>query len=336
MKHFTNFDLTDLNTFHIKAFAKDFFLLQDKNEIPGLVKKLKAKNTPPLILGSGSNVLFANDPTQPVIKYTPNSIHILEQHEDYDLVEVEAGMIWDDFVRWSVQNNYYGLVNLSYIPGTVGAAPVQNIGAYGQEAKDFIHTVNYFNIHLEQFTSITNSQCNFGYRTSIFKQQLRNKAFITSVVFRLPKKQFFNLSYRDLHPLKDNPNLSLLLLRLTIGKIRMSKLPDPSIIGNAGSFFKNPIITQDYLQRLIKQFPHMPYFTMPGNKVKIPAGWLIDNLGLKGYRLGDAGVYEHNALVLVNHGKATGKDILKLATHIQSLVKQKYNITLQPEVNIIQ
>ncbi len=335
MQHINNQDLTHLNTFHIEVKAKDFYIVENESELPRLFHELKKHNAKPLILGGGSNILFTDNPQIPIIQFITKRIKILEKYPDYDLVQAEAGIKWDDLVRWSVENNYYGLVNLSYIPGTVGAAPVQNIGAYGQEAGNFIHSVKIYNIEQQRFQTLSQEQCSFGYRSSIFKTSLKGKAIITSVIFRLPKQKHFDLSYKDLRILQDSPLLSLWLLRLTIGKIRMSKLPDPSIIGNAGSFFKNPIIPTDQLSALQQRFPQIPHYQMPRQKVKIPAGWLIDQLGLKGYRHGNAGVYENNALVLVNHGNATGEEILELAKIIQDKVKEKFDILLEPEVNII-
>ncbi len=336
MQHIKNQDLTHLNTFHIRAFARDFFIIENDQELPILFNKLSHYHTSPLILGGGSNILFVKNPSMPVVHLANNRLHLAGRHTDYDIIEVEAGMKWDDLVRWTVENNYYGLVNLSYIPGTVGAAPVQNIGAYGEEVGNFITHVHIYNTARQRFETLSYDECSFGYRTSIFKTALRGKAIITRVGLRLPKRPRFNLSYRDLHFLKDNPNLNLWLLRLTIGKIRMTKLPDPSIIGNAGSFFKNPIIPQEKFSTLQSLYPDIPRYPMPGGKIKIPAGWLIDKLGLKGYRHGNAGVYENNALVLVNHGNATGEEILELSRIIQSKVKEAFDIDLVPEVNIIQ
>ncbi len=336
MQHIKNQDLIHLNTFHIKAIARDFFIIENEQEIPLLLNSKDLVQTTPLILGSGSNILFVNNPHRPIIQLAFKRLQILERQSDYHIIEVEAGMKWDDLVRWSVMNNYYGLVNLSYIPSTVGAAPVQNIGAYGEEVGNFITHVHIYNTERQRFETLSHKECSFGYRTSIFKTALRGKAIITRIRLRLPTKPQFNLSYRDLHFLKDNPNLSLWLLRLTIGKIRMTKLPDPSIIGNAGSFFKNPIISPEKFSTLQSRYPQVPHYQMPDGKIKIPAGWLIDRLGLKGYRHGNAGVYENNALVLVNHGNATGKEILELSRIIQSKVKQAFDIDLVPEVNIIQ
>ena len=336
MQHIKNQNLKQLNSFHIDAVARDFFVIENEQEIPLLFQSKDLVTKTPLILGSGSNILFVNNPQMPIVHLAFKRLQIVERQSDYHIIEVEAGMKWDDLVRWSVVNNYYGLVNLSYIPGTVGAAPVQNIGAYGEEVGNFISHVHIYNTEHQRFETLSQEDCSFGYRSSIFKTALRGKAIITRVGLRLPIKTQFNLSYRDLHFLKDKPKLSLWLLRLTIGKIRMTKLPDPSIIGNAGSFFKNPIIPQEKLSTLQRLYPDIPHYPMPDGKIKIPAGWLIDRLGLKGYRHGNTGVYENNALVLVNHGNATGKEILELASYIQARVRQAFDIDLEPEVNIIQ
>jgi len=333
MQHIKNKDITDLNTFHIKAQASDFFLIENKQELKNLFEQYNISK--PLIIGKGSNLLFVQNPKQAVIKLGFDKIKILEKQNDYDIVEVEAGKTWDDFVRWTVENKYYGIVNLSFIPGTLGASPVQNIGAYGYEVSNFIINVEYFDLKDKQFKILNNKQCQFAYRSSIFKKILKNKAIITKVIFRLPKNEYYNLSYKDLKFLQNKPKLNLWLVRLTIGKIRMSKLPDPSIIGNAGSFFKNPIIKQSKFSLLKEQYPNMPYYTLENNMVKIPAGWLIDNLGLKGFRQGQVGTYHNNALVIVNYGQASGSQILSFAQFIQKKVKQAYNINLEPEVNII-
>ncbi len=326
-------NLKPYNTFGIKAIAREMFFVDRETELPLLSSVFRTKE--PLIIGSGSNILFVRNPLQPVIKLNFKGIEILNRTEEFIEVSVKAGTVWDDFVRWTVENNIFGVVNLSYIPGTVGAAPVQNIGAYGTEVAEFITKVHFFHIQEQKFITLDKEQCQFGYRTSIFKTELKNKAIITRVDFRLPLKPYYNLNYKDLEHLKNAKNLSLLTLRLSIGKIRMHKLPDPSIIGNAGSFFKNPIITKEQFNSLKQKYPDIPSYPMDGNKIKIPAGWLIDRLGLKGYRSGDAGVYPNNALVLVNYGNATGKDIFNLAQFIQDKVMEHYNIWLLPEVNII-
>ncbi len=329
-----NHDLTEYNTFHVKAKAAFFVKVEDKQELPELISFSKQKNKPIFIIGEGSNVLFTKDLDIIVAKLEFNGQRAKNESENEILVNVDAGKKWDDFVRWTVENDLYGVVNMSYIPGTVGAAPVQNIGAYGVEVGQNVHEVNFFDTENNKFSSLSAEQCDFGYRNSIFKTKLRNKAIITDVVFKLSKQKKFNLNYKDLKPIEKSPNLSLKLLRLYIGKIRFHKLPSPTVIGNAGSFFKNPIITKTQAQSLLNKWPQMPHFIL-GENVKIPAGWLIDNLGLKGFRMGQAAVYEHNALVLVNLGNATGAEIVKLANFIQQKVYETYKIRLEPEVNIL-
>ncbi len=328
-----NQDLTQYNTFHVPAKAKYFASLENKSELPQLIDFAHKKNLPILVLGQGSNVLFTKDLNMIVAKFNFNSQQIIQQTDTQIIVKTEAGKIWDDFVQWTVENNLYGAVNLSFIPGTVGAAPVQNIGAYGAEVSQIIDSVEYFDIKSRKFIEISNQNCQFAYRSSIFKTTLKNKAFISAVTFNLSKIPDFNLQYKDLQHLKNHKNLTLPLLRKTIGQIRHKKLPDPQTIGNAGSFFKNPIISIETAKKLKEKWPDMPQYQL-NNAVKIPAGWLIDNLGLKGYRMGQAAVYQHNALVLVNLGNATGKQILKLANFIIEKVYQTYKIQLQPEVNI--
>ncbi len=328
-----NQDLTQYNTFHVPAKARYFVLVENKSELPQLIDFANHKQLPILILGQGSNVLFTRDLNMIVTKFNFSNLQITSQTHDSTIVQVQAGKTWDDFVAWTVENNLYGAVNLSFIPGTVGAAPVQNIGAYGTEVAQIIEKVEVFDLQTLNFTEIHKQNCQFAYRSSIFKTQLKNKAFITSVTFKLSKKPYFNLQYKDLQHLKNNPGLNLQLLRQTIGQIRHKKLPDPKTIGNAGSFFKNPIVSKEQARQLKDRWPQMPQYQL-NNAVKIPAGWLIDNLGLKGYKMGQAAVYQHNALVLVNLGNATGKQILKLANFIIDKVFEIYKIKLEPEVNI--
>ncbi len=327
-------DLTPYNTFRVSAKARYFVLVEKQDELTGLIDFSKKTGKPLLLIGQGSNVLFVNDPDFVVAKLLFDDIKITEKTQDTTLITVQAGAVWDDVVWFTVKNNLYGAVNLSFIPGTAGAAPVQNIGAYGTELSDIVHSVSFFDTETKTIKTLSKQECEFGYRTSIFKTRLKGKAIITGITLKLNNRPEFNLNYKDLAPLAQSAHLSLTLLRLTIGKIRRKKLPDPSVIGNAGSFFKNPIINKDQARKLRQRFRNMPQYPA-GNSVKIPAGWLIDNLGLKGYRMGDAGVYEHNALVLVNYGNATGKDILKLADHIRQKVLETYGILLEPEVNII-
>ncbi len=329
-----NHNLTRYNTFHINARAAYLVKIEDKTELAELIKFSKQQNKPVFIIGEGSNVLFTKDLDFIVAKLEFKRQKIIQADKNRILVNVEGGKKWDDFVSWTVENGLYGAVNMSFIPGTVGAAPVQNIGAYGAEAGQIVREVNFFNIENNKFSSLRAEHCQFSYRNSIFKTKLKNKVIITDVVFELSKEKNFNLNYKDLKPLENASNLSLKLLRLYIGKVRYHKLPSPSVIGNAGSFFKNPIIHKSQAQQLLKRWPKMPYYDL-GQNVKIPAGWLIDNLGLKGFRMGQAAVYEHNALVLVNLGNATGLEILKLANFIQQKVFETYKIKLEPEVNIL-
>ncbi len=326
-------DLTQYNTFRVPAKAKYFALVENKSELQQLIDFAHKVNLPILILGQGSNILFTKDLDMIVAKFNFKKQQILQQTDTQLIVKTEAGKIWDNFVQWTVENNLYGAVNLSFIPGTVGAAPVQNIGAYGAEVAQIIEKVEFFDLKTQKFFEISKKDCKFGYRTSIFKTSLKNKAFISAVTFNLSKIPDFNLQYKDLQHLKNHKNLSLPLLRQAIGQIRHKKLPDPQTIGNAGSFFKNPIISPEKARKLKEQWPGMPQYQL-NKAVKIPAGWLIDNLGLKGFRMGQAAVYQHNALVLVNLGNATGKQILKLANFIIEKVYQTYKIQLQPEVNI--
>ena len=238
---------------------------------------------------------------------------------------------------WSIRQNLSGIENLALIPGLVGASPMQNIGAYGVEVKDVITRVNYIEIRSGNKKSFTNSECNFGYRNSIFKEELRGKVVITKVVYKLSKTPLKNIKYgaitEELKRLKKEPSPGN--IAQAVINIRSSKLPDPKVLGNSGSFFKNPIIETSQFEEMKKEFPEMVGYTISENKTKIAAGWLIDNAGLKGYRKADAGVHKNQALVLVNYGNATGTEIINLAKEVQQKVKEKYGISIEPEVNIL-
>ncbi len=333
MKLWHDKSLKPYNTFGIDVWAKKFFCVDKAFELSEIMQSILAEGRDFFILGGGSNVLFTRD-LDVVLKLCFTDFKVIVSDEDKCLIEADAGLKWDDLVYWTVENDLYGLVNLSFIPGTVGAAPVQNIGAYGTEIKDVLKYVEVFDIEQNSFKRLSAQECEFGYRTSIFKTRLRNHVIITRIGLELSKKPQFNLSYGPLKELASVANLSQRLVRLKLGQIRMKKLPDPSIIGNAGSFFKNPVVSEQKYIQLKKRFPSMPAYEMDSGW-KIPAGWLIDNLGLKGYRMGQAAVYEHNALVLVNLGKATAADILNLAKFIQQKVWQAYAINLEFEVNVI-
>ncbi len=333
---FENFDLKPYNTFAINAKASSFF---EFTEIEDLLAFIDNKQIPSnyFVIGGGSNLLFIND-FDGLIIY-PNIPGISVQNEDRNHVYVEAGagVKWDELVDYAVKYELGGVENLSNIPGKVGASPVQNIGAYGVEVKDCIHSVKGVFVETGQQFEFFNDECRFGYRDSIFKNELKNKIVVTSVTYRLDKFPEFNLEYGALNKeveLLGEVNLNN--VRKAVIQIRDSKLPDPKVLGNAGSFFKNPVVEPETVESLKSRFSNLPvYESQEAGKLKVAAGWLIDQCGWKGYREGNVGVHQDQALVLVNYGNATGSEIVSLAQKIQNSVFEKFGISISPEVNII-
>ena len=289
-----------------------------------------------MILGGGSNVLFTKNFNGLIILNSIKGKEIIYEDNQTVSLRVGAGEDWDELVEYTVKNNWAGLENLSYIPGRVGASPIQNIGAYGEEVKNTIEEVETFDVNTLKKITYKNKDCHFGYRSSIFKHELKNKKIITHVTFTLNKKHIFNLNYGVLEEtVNQKGKATLQNIRNSIIEIRKNKLPEPEELGSAGSFFKNPIITEEKLKELQQAFPNIPYYKLAKNEIKIPAGWLIDQLGWKGYREGDAGVHKQQALVLVNYDNATGQQIYNLSQKIIRSVKKKYGIELDYEVNVI-
>jgi UDP-N-acetylmuramate dehydrogenase len=331
-----NYPLKELNTFHFDVSAKELIVTDSVNDIREWIIQEKPSAENILVLGGGSNLLFASDYTGTLIHPLFDQIKIIYEDNDTVLIETGAGKKWDDFVEFCVNNSYYGVENLSLIPGTVGAAPVQNIGAYGCEAKDVIEKVNGIFLDSAGLLTLYNSECRFGYRNSIFKNELKNRTLVTSVVFRLSKKETYNLSYGRLEEkTKELGKINLQNIRKAVIDIRGSKLPDPDITGNAGSFFKNPEISTELFDRLREDYPDIPGYPLDKGKMKIPAGWLIDKAGWKGKAMGKAAVHNDQALVLINRGDASGTDILKLASAIEKDIKNKFGIGLEKEVIVI-
>lgn len=334
MLKYTNHPLKGLNTFGIEAHAREYTEVQSKEALSGLFSKIKGKH---LILGGGSNVLFRGDFDGMVIRMAISGKKVTGTMPGKVLLEASAGEDWDDLVSYCVDRGWGGLENLSLIPGQVGSSPIQNIGAYGVELKDHFHSLTAFDKEKKVFVVFDEKGCRFGYRNSFFKREGKDRFVITSVTFSLDKKPVPQTAYGSLRSELDKAgidNPEIKDVRQAVCSIRRSKLPDPDKLGNAGSFFKNPVVSMKAYQGLKEKFPGMVAFDDPGGK-KLAAGWLIDNAGWKGYRRGDAGVHEQQALVLVNHGKATGNDIIQLADDIQKSVFVKYGIRLEPEVNII-
>jgi UDP-N-acetylmuramate dehydrogenase len=330
------YSLKDHNTFGIEAIADYFIELNSTELLVQFLKNNQNKHMPKLVIGGGSNMLFVGNFKGIVINPNFQDIKILETNNEYSIIRCGAGVDWDAFVEWSVKYNLGGLENLSRIPGTVGASPIQNIGAYGVEVKDSIIKVEFYTIEDASLHSLNNYECEFGYRTSIFKTQLKDKVIVSHVDFRLNKKPEFKTDYGSLYSeVKLLGKLNLKNIRQAVINIRTSKLPDPKKIGNAGSFFKNPVVTRNQAVKLKQKNPDIPLYSSPGNMFKIPAAYLIEKCGWKGYRIGDAGVHEHQPLVLVNFGKAKGFDILDLSQKIQDSVFKYFQIDLETEVNII-
>jgi len=332
-----NYSLKNHNTFGFDVKTRWYYSYSETTELIELIKSGITKTGPLLILGGGSNLLLASDFQGTVLHSGVLGIDIIDESGDDVIVAVGAGVEWDSLVSWSVENGLGGLENLSLIPGSVGASPVQNIGAYGVELKDVFFKAEGVYIDSGEVFTISPQGCEFGYRYSVFKGPLKNKAIITRVLFRLSRKPQFKLDYGTV---KDEVNKtggpSLKSIRDAIVKIRSSKLPDTIVFGNAGSFFKNPLIPESQLNLLKIKFPDIPFYEAePAEMVKVPAGWLIEKAGWKGKCIGKAGVHHQQALVLVNLGGAKGRDILNLARKIESDVKHLFNIDLEREVNVV-
>jgi len=335
----SHISLRPYNTFGIEATAAQFYAVESLAELQQLLATAPFQDKQAIIIGGGSNILIVKNPERPVIKIDIKGKEIIKEDETGLLLRVGAGENWHELVLYCLENNWGGLENLSLIPGTVGAAPMQNIGAYGVEIKELVEKVEA--LMLADLTSKTfsNTECKFGYRESIFKHELKGQCIITHVVLRLTKTNHrYNISYgaiKDLLEADFKGEINLKNISKAVIKIRESKLPDPTKIGNAGSFFKNPEIEEMQFKALKKQFPSMPgYLVLPG-LMKVPAAWLIEECGWKGKRFGDAGVHDKQALVIVNHGNANGAEIIELAKKIQESVHEKFQIKLIPEVNII-
>lgn len=329
-----NISLKPYNTFGIDVNAKQFIEIDSEQTL----KEALIQNPNSFILGGGSNMLLTKDLDKPVIKIGLKGISqtAFTAEPNSVLVSAMAGENWHDFVMWCINKNYGGLENLALIPGTVGACPIQNIGAYGVEVKDTLYQVEALDLKSNEKVYFSNADCQFGYRDSIFKSKAKNKYVILKVTFKLTTSQHqINSDYGALKTELQGilkPNLSQ--ISQAVIKIRRSKLPDPKEIGNSGSFFKNPIIDFNQFKALQKANPNCPFYRISENQFKIPAGWLIEQCGFKGKRIGDAGVHHQQALVLVNYGNASGSAILFLANTIQKTVKETFKIDLEIEVNV--
>jgi UDP-N-acetylmuramate dehydrogenase len=338
MKIQTNYQLQDLNSFKVNAAAKYFVEVLSTTELKEVLADKKLLNNKWLILGGGSNILFTRNFDGLVIKNSIGGITVINENDKEVFIKAGAGVDWDNFVEYCVNNNYGGIENLSLIPGTVGAAPVQNIGAYGQELNQSFHSLTGLYLNTGDEQTFSKSECEFGYRDSIFKNKLKNEFVITSVQRKLNKTPDVNLSYLKVKDGLFSHNISAPTIsdvRNAVIAIRNAKLPDPKKIGNAGSFFKNPVIELEKFKAIKNNYPEIKSFSEGKDKVKISAAWLIEKCGWKEKKIGDAGVHQKQPLVIVNYGDAKGKDILELSEKIKESVKDKFGITFENEVNIV-
>lgn len=330
-----NISLKEYNTFGIDVNAKRFVSITSVYQLQQLLKE--EKNL--FLISGGSNMLLTKDIENLVVHIDIKGISIDRENPNNIHLTVNAGENWHEFVLWCVSQNYGGLENLSLIPGNVGTCPIQNIGAYGVEVKDTITKVEAVEIKTGKLVSFSAEECQFGYRNSIFKNEAKGKYVLTSVSFQLTKNNHkLNTSYGAIESelaSKDITNPTIKDISDAVIAIRQSKLPDPKEIGNSGSFFKNPVISREHFEKLQKKYPNTPSYVISDTEIKVPAGWLIEQSGFKGKRFGDYGVHEKQALVLVNYGNAKGNEIYELAQNIQLTIKEKFNINLEIEVNII-
>ncbi len=332
MKDIANYSLLSRNTFGMDVKAKRFVEYDNEEELKALIPTLSGEV---LHMGGGSNLLFKGDFEGTVLHSAIKGIEVVDESAESALVRAGAGEVWDDFVAWTVERGYGGVENLSLIPGEVGASAVQNIGAYGVEAKDVIAMVEAIDLSNGQKRVFGTEECNYAYRQSIFKNALKGKYAITYVTYRLQKQPVLKLDYGNIRAvLGDNGQHTISDVRQAIIDIRNAKLPDPKVQGNAGSFFMNPVVSREKFLSIQKDYPQMPFYEVEGG-VKIPAGWMIDQCGWKGKSLGRAGVHDKQALVLVNLGGATSDEIITLCNTICKDVKEKFGIDIHPEVNLI-
>jgi UDP-N-acetylmuramate dehydrogenase len=346
MNTLKNVSLKPYNTFGIDAAAKYFTEINSVDDYRALLDDKKLASEKKLILGGGSNILLTQNYDGLVIHNCIPGIEVVSQTEHFVIVKANAGVVWHQLVLWAIEQNYGGIENLSLIPGLVGAAPMQNIGAYGVEIKDVFQQLEAVNIHTGELQIFNLPDCEFGYRESVFKERLKGQFLIASVTLRFTKlnsahalaQYRFRTDYGDIKETLSQMqayNLTIKAVSDAVIKIRSAKLPDPQKIGNAGSFFKNPVISNEQYQTLVAKYPVMPSYVQKDGTVKVPAGWLIEQCGFKGKVVGNTGAHATQALVLVNYGNATGHEIWQLALTIQQAVKDKFGINISPEVNVV-
>ncbi|MBL0063440.1 MAG: UDP-N-acetylmuramate dehydrogenase [Bacteroidetes bacterium] len=330
--------LRPYNTFGLEVNAARFVEVSSLAELRELILDPALKSLPKFILGGGSNILFTQDFNGLIIRNRIRGIEITNESEEYARVKAGAGEVWHSFVLWTLDHNLAGLENLSLIPGSVGAAPIQNIGAYGVEIKDTFYELEAMSLEDGSLTTFSREECKFGYRDSIFKREAKNKFVIVSVTFQLSKKPALNTSYGAIEQeLKamNVQNAGIREISQAVINIRSSKLPDPAKIGNAGSFFKNPEVEISIFEKLKSEYPDLVGYKTGNNKMKLAAGWLIEQCGWKGKVSGHVGMHKQQALVLVNYGGATGSELIQHARTVQSSVREKFGVELEMEVNIL-
>ncbi len=338
VKILENFSLKEKNSFSIDSKARYYAEVQNESDLISLIDTYAFQQNRRFILGGGSNTLFAEDFDGFILHLNNRIVKIIEQNKDYVILEAEAGFPWHEFVELTIRNKFFGLENLALIPGTIGGAITQNIGAYGSEIKDFVVAVRGVDVETLEFKWLSAEESFFGYRSSIFKNQLKNKFIITSAKFRLYRKPKVNLTYSELKKevkkipfLRPDPKYVL----DTVCRLRKSKLPDLSKYPNAGSFFKNPIVSKEKLNEIQGKFSNVPHFEIISDFFKIPAGWLLEMAGWKGKRIGNVGTYEHHSLVIINFGVKAGKEIVEFARTIRNDIFEKFQILLENEVEIV-
>jgi UDP-N-acetylmuramate dehydrogenase len=333
------FSLRGYNTFGIEAEARQFVEINSVEQYVSLIRSGEYAHLPHLFLGGGSNVLLTKAQEALVVKISIPGIEVVKEDADFVWLKGGAGVVWDEFVQYAVNHGWSGLENLSLIPGTVGAAPMQNIGAYGAEIKDTFESLEALNLRTLALETFDAQACAFGYRESFFKRAGKGQYLISSVTFKLAKKPAVKTSYGAIQEVLATKGITQPSIREVadaVIEIRKSKLPDPKEIGNSGSFFKNPTVSASEASRLIAAYPGIPHYPVEGSTdVKFPAGWFIEKAGWKGFRRGDAGVHAKQALVLVNYGEATGAEILALSEEIKKSIKDTFGVALETEVNIL-
>ncbi len=331
----SNYSLKNHNTFGVDVKCKTFVKLANQKEAGDFVQNKLDKSDPYLVIGEGSNLLFLNDFKGTIIQMQNKGFEVLDETHKNVWIKAAAGEIWDDFVAWCVEKKYAGAENLSLIPGTVGAAPIQNIGAYGVELSEIFNGLEAIEIETGELRRFYLRELQFGYRDSIFKQELKNKYIITAVILKLNKFPFFKIDYGNIKTELETmsyENLNIAIIRQAIINIRNRKLPDPKILGNAGSFFKNPIVNKKKHDELLKLFPELVAYNLKNGNFKLAAAWLIDQAGFKGFKKGNVAVHKNQALIITNLGKAGGSEILEFSEKIQLKIAELFGVELDREV----